>query len=51
MVKGKAIYWWLMPVLAVFMALSPFPAMETAEASSVSNAGNSRGIQCQQCLG
>ena len=38
MVKGKAIYWLLMPVLAVFMALSPFPAMETAEASSVSNA-------------
>ncbi len=36
--KGKTICRWLVPVLVVGMALSPFPAMETAEASSVSNA-------------
>jgi hypothetical protein len=38
MVKGKTIYWLLVPILVVGMVLLPFPAMETAEASSVSNA-------------
>jgi hypothetical protein len=36
--KGKKICCWLVPILAVSMTLSPFPVMETAEASSVSNA-------------
>jgi len=35
---GKTICRLLVPILVVGMVLSPFPAMETAEASSVSNA-------------
>jgi hypothetical protein len=42
--KVKTIYRILVPVLLVVgMALSPFPAMEMARASSVSNVGSLSG--------
>jgi len=37
MMKGKAVYWFLVPILVVGMVMSPFAATEKAEASSVTN--------------
>ena len=37
MMKGKAVYWFLVPILVVGMVMSPFAATEKAEASSITN--------------
>ncbi len=38
MMKGKVVYRLLVPILVMGIVLSPFPAVERAEASSISNA-------------